>query len=368
MDRTHYILAGGLLDGSGGRARHRVFLEIRGGVIQAIGPATDLPGNAAKSTTDLSHCLILPPLFDCSVLLASSPSLSDGKGQPAANHDLGRRHLGYLRDHGVLGLAVNDRPPIPAETTFPAMRLRLNGRDFIKIIYTSDIEEGEESPHKVSHAELKRIIRDKGERKAVVVANGREAVEEAILAGAEAIEQGYRMGKDNLREMAAKKIIWIPCLIRAKNGLDSSACGGSVCCRFSMRYAAPGKSQPETETQWKKLLTDQLAQLELARRLGVITAVGTGAGNPGIIHGESVSEEIKLFLRASFSIEEAVRAASTSGAGFFNPEATGLIAPGERATFLVVRGTLKQLPRKLAYLEAVYFEGRSLGKETNQGR
>jgi hypothetical protein len=41
----------------------------------------------------------------------------------------------------------------------------------------------------------------------VVVANGRQQVEEALEAGCDAIEQGYGMGKDNLRKMADKDVL-----------------------------------------------------------------------------------------------------------------------------------------------------------------
>ncbi|HFQ90146.1 MAG TPA: hypothetical protein ENK27_08705, partial [Desulfobulbus sp.] len=105
-------------------------------------------------------------------------------------------------------------------------------------------------------------------------------------------------------------------------------------------------------------LAGQLAQLRLARKLGVRTAVGTGAGGVGILHGESMVEEMKLFLRAGYTLEETIRCASEHGARFFGMDGLGMLAPGRRATFLAVRGTVKQLPRKLSYLEDIYIDGR----------
>ena len=102
-----------------------------------------------------------------------------------------------------------------------------------------------------------------------------------------------------------------------KNALDGAGSGGEVCCRFSLRYVAPGKALPGAEAHWKALLADQLGQLGRARMLGTPTAVGTGAGSVGILHGESVVEEIKLFIKAGYSLPEAIGCASEQGARFF---------------------------------------------------
>lgn len=87
-------------------------------------------------------------------------------------------------------------------------------------------------------------------------------------------------------------------------------------------------------------------------------AVGTGAGSPGILHGESMVEEMKLFLRAGWSLEETIGCASEQGARFFGMDNLGALAVGRPATFLVARGMPQQLPRKLAYLEGIYLGGR----------
>jgi imidazolonepropionase-like amidohydrolase len=139
--------------------------------------------------------------------------------------------------------------------------------------------------------------------------------------------------------------------------MQGSASGGDVMCRFSMRYVAPGKADPNAEIFWKKMLEEQLAQLRQARELGVETAVGTGAGNVGILHGESMVEEMKLFIKAGYSLEETIRCASVHGARFFGMNNLGTLAVGRHATFLVARGAMPQLPRKLAYLEGIYVNG-----------
>jgi imidazolonepropionase-like amidohydrolase len=191
----------------------------------------------------------------------------------------------------------------------------------------------------------------------VVVANGAEAVAEALAAGCDAIEQGYAMGEDNLRTMAERGVVWIPSLVRAKNGVDGASGGGDIACRFSQRYVAPGKPVPGAEALWRKTLAGQLAQLRLARSLGVVTTLGSGAGNCGLLHGESLIEEMKLFVKGGYPLAEIFHAASEVAARFFAMNRLGRLAVGRPATFLIVRGSLQQLPRKLFFLEGIFVDG-----------
>jgi imidazolonepropionase-like amidohydrolase len=119
----------------------------------------------------------------------------------------------------------------------------------------------------------------------------------------------------------------------------------------------PGKPDPGAKAFWKKMLTEQLTQLRLAGKLGVTTAVGTGAGSVGILHGESMVEEMKLFIKGGYSLAATIQCASENGARFFGMEKLGALAVGRQATFLLTRGSVKQLPRKLSYLEGIYVDG-----------
>ena len=385
MDGTRFIVAGGFIDGSSADVRRNVFLAVKDGIITAIGSAADLPRNDGAVINDFTHCTIVPALVDCSVSLSRSPSvdrevrLSTEESGFAEKAAMLERHIRYCHAHGVQGVAVSDditdlrecyqvgmtqRTIIDIRTAGRLCRSRQDcaagnpaGGDFLKIGYSGNIED-EEDPHpRLNHEDLCRILRYRGGKKAVVVANGPQPVKEALEAGCDAIEQGYLMGEDNLRKMAEKNILWIPSVLRAKNALDGAGAGGDVCCRFSLRYVAPGKSVPGAEAFWKKRLAAQLTQLRFARKLGVTTAVGTGAGSVGILHGESMVEEMKLFIKAGYSLAEAIRCASENGARFFGMEKLGMLTVGRQATFLIARGTVQQLPRKLSYLEGIYVDG-----------
>ena len=329
---------------------------------------------------DFSHCTILPALVDCSVSLAQSPSVDSSVRLFTEEADFAKklitleRHIHYCQTHGVLGVANSDdiselltksrKGMVDIRTSgcrYQSMQDYATGPhtriDFIKIAYSANVEDAESSSPGLTHKELCQILQHKGGKKAVVVANGQQQVREALDAGCDAIEQGYGMGEDNLRTMVKKNILWIPSVVRAKNGLDGASGGGDVCCRFSTRYVAPGKPIPGAKDFWQKMLSEQLTQLHFAREQGVTTAVGTGAGSVGILHGESMVEEMKLFIKAGYSLEEAIRCASATGASFFGMENLGTLTVGQKATFLVTRGTAKQLPRKLSFLENIYIDG-----------
>ena len=369
MGQTRFIVAGNFIDGTGIDVRRNVFLAIKDSIITAIGPAADLPCKDGAAIDDLKHCTIVPALVDCSVSLSRSPSmdrkvrLSFEKAGLAKKSALAARHIGYCLSHGVLGVAESDDSIGLVEHIQEVMDqgsiidIRSAGSDFLRIVYSGNLYDGEAKNPRLNREDLWSTLQQRGNKKAVVAANGHKLVQEAIEAGCDVIEQGYAMGQDNLRKMADKDVLWIPSLLMAKNGLDGAGSGGDVSCRFSMRYVAPGKADPAAETFWKKMLAEQLDQLRLARKLGVKTAVGTGAGSVGILHGESVVEEMKLFIRAGYSLEEAIRCASDNGAVFFGMENLGALTVGRKATFLVVRGTKQLLPRKLSYLENIYVDG-----------
>ncbi|WP_319548869.1 amidohydrolase family protein [Desulfogranum marinum] len=385
MSDVLFITIGTLIDGSGAPARRNVYLKTQNGTITAIDSLENLPSGII-ALDDLTHCTVVPPLIDCSVSLCLSPSIDQSvrrtsrQGSTAKKAALLEQHVHYCHSHGVLGVADCDdteglvklnQSTLSAENILEVQSAgkaigsldeyaagNWHESDFLKIRYTKNIEDQYPSAQSMQYEDLYTILQHKGEKKAVVIANGEQQVGEAVAAGCEAIEQGYGMGEANLTLMAEKNVLWIPSILRAKNGLDSSGANGEIGCRFSTRYVAPGKAIPGAEAFWKKTFADQSLLLGLAKKLGVKTAIGSGAGNIGILHGESVVEEMKLFIKAGYSLEESIQCGSINGAVFFALKRLGSISVGQKATFLVTRGTAGQLPRKLGYLEDIYVNGR----------
>ncbi len=386
MGGTRVVMAGRFIDGSGADVRKNVFLTMCNGIITAIGPAPDLPQIAEAAIDDFSHCTIVPALVDCSMSLLRSPSVDRKVRLDAEEADLAKkttmlaRHIYYCHSHGVQGVVNNNdisdvlecyqkeitkgclidiRSPCNLCRSKQDCASRdLAYGDFFRIGYSENIEKAKTQSARIRREELCLILQNKDRREnTVVVANGMQQVNDALEVGCDAIEQGYGMGKDNLRKMAEKNVMWIPSVLRVKNAMDGADTGGGGCCRFSLRYETPGKPDPDANVFWKRMLDEQLAQLRFARKLGVTTAVGTGAGGVGILHGESMVDEMKLFIKAGYSLEQTIQCASENGARFFGMENLGTLTVGRKATFLIARGSVKQLPRKLSYLEAIYVDG-----------
>ena len=175
----------------------------------------------------------------------------------------------------------------------------------------------------------------------MVHANGEIPVRLAVEGGCHSIEHGFFMGRQNLELMAEKGVFWVPTVYTMKVYAD---------------HLDPADPRGDRGVM-EKNVTHQLEQLRLARELGVVVALGTDAGSLGVLHGESMVEEMKLFKKAGYSFSETVQCATSIGARLLGIKDFGLIAKGKTATFLVSRGSPAQQPRKLSYLEAIYVNG-----------
>ncbi|KJS03157.1 MAG: hypothetical protein VR65_02710 [Desulfobulbaceae bacterium BRH_c16a] len=388
---TSFILAGWLIDGSGGPVQEKMLLKIVGGSFASIEKYSPDDGPDPSQLTDLSHCTVLPPLVDSHVHLFMSGTTDKRvrESQLTAGYEELRpviaRHLHYLFSHGVLAVRDGGDPGGFAlrykgeNEMHEEMILKVSGRawygkgrygkligrhpdegerldaayereedpiDQVKIVQ-SGLNSlklfGTETAPQFSGDELTALVRLAGQkgRKVMVHANGRDPVRLAVEAGCHSIEHGFFMGRKNLELMAEKGTFWVPTIFTMK------------AYAANLGFAAPGADRRVIE----KNLADQLTQLALAKELGVKVALGTDAGSLGVLHGESVVEEMKLLIRAGYSLPEAIRCATFNGARLLGLENFGLIARGKAATFLAARGGPSQLPRKLTYLEGIYLDG-----------
>lgn len=387
--RPHYLHCGWLIDGSGGPIRQNILLTVTGGVIGDIQPYVPRLVPPRASLTDLSRCTIVPPFIDCHVHLSLSGS-SDrtvrDHFQQAAYPDLAslitcnlRHHFSHgilaLRDSGdgsghVLRYAKETWPdknhtiilqtvgqalhrtgrygasfgrPLPSDAVLAELVARetITG-DLVKIINSgpnSLTEFGKTTEPQFRVDELRDIVRLAAEqgKKVMVHANGEVPVRIALDAGCHSIEHGYFMGRENLEKMAAEQVVWVPTLFAME------------ACRRSLDDGHVALQN----------LEHQLEQLSLAKKLGVPVAVGTDAGSPGVQHGASFTEEMKLLLLAGFSLSEALRCASATGVRLLGIEnrLSGRIAKGQAAHFLVADAPPALLPGKLSQLQAIYQHG-----------
>jgi imidazolonepropionase-like amidohydrolase len=391
MNETKYILAGWLIDGSGGPVQEKILLKIVDGKFAAIEQYKPDIVRQPFQLTDLSHCTLIPPLVDSHVHLFMSGTIDQKirEWQLTADYDALRpiisQHLHHLFSHGVLavrdggdrgGFALRSRSenemhkeiilktagrawhqkgrygsligryPDDAENLAGAYKKDNDTVDQVKLV-NSGLNSlkifGRETQPQFTCEDIAKVVAAANQqgRKVMVHANGREPVRLAVEGGCHSIEHGFFMGRENLLLMAEKGTFWVPTLFTMK------------AYRENIGSAPAGADRKVVE----KNLNHQIEQLAIARELKVNVALGTDAGSLGVLHGESMFEEMKLFKKAGYSFAETVQCATRNGAVLLGIDDFGLIATGKTATFLVARGAPAQLPRKLSYLEAIYLKG-----------
>lgn len=364
-----------LIDGTGGPPRTDVLVCVENGRIarlvdhQACPVPEGMPGPAEMT--------LIPALVDAHVHLNLSgdkdPELRETlrRAEYAGIMPLLRRHLADHRAHGVVAVRhagdhqafglrfatentspllggvflqtagrawkaqgrygdIIGRSPEAGERLVTAIAREGRAGEWVKIVQ-SGINSlsvfGKQTAPQFEEVDLRDAIclcHDLG-MKVMVHANGKEPVCQAVLAGADSIEHGFFMGPEALALMAERGVAWVPtaCTMKAfsLNGPDRT--GRAEVARRTLRH--------------------QLAQVLLARDLGVRLVLGTDAGSPGVPHGKAVREELALFLEAGLSLEEAVRAGAFEGARLLGlDQDIGTIAPGKRAAFLLLKGSPSQ--------------------------
>ena len=168
-------------------------------------------------------------------------------------------------------------------------------------------------------------------------------LKDLIESGCRSIEHGFFMGTENLKKMADKNIFWVPTAVTMH--------------AFSRHLKRRGESAGVAQ----KNLDHQLEQIYAAKNMGVPIALGTDAGSLGVHHGRSVVEELKLLMKAGFTLTEAVRCATFNGAGLLRLGGLGSLVKGMSACFIATRGDPLNLPESLSAIVAASIQGPSFG-------
>ena len=388
-----YILAGWLIDGSGAPLVKNARITLsdeRITDIRQYHPENIFPD---EETLDLSGHTMLPGLVDSHVHLfmsgtgeaeirkkqldadfeAISPVISGHIRNHLSHGILAVRDGGDSRGHALRYKEMMDGKPMPIVLKVSGKAWRNQGRygkligrppagntslsmaiakehekiDQIKIVNSglnSLKEFGKETPPQFTLTEMKAAVVQarKKNLKVMVHANGKKPVEIAILAGCDSIEHGFFMGRENLERMAEKKIMWVPTAYTMK------------------AYAQELPSSSRDARIAEKNFEHQIAQISLAKKLGVHIAIGTDAGSLGVHHGSAIIEEINFLISAGFMLEEAIQCASSNGALLLGLKTPNILKKGEAATFLVVKGPpdglAENLRRCQVYVDAKPFQ------------
>ena len=373
------IRAGWMIDGSGVRVQKNVLIRIKDGFFQEIRP---FPSGEMRPSTfsDLSGCTLLPALADAHVHLIMSGIADQDRRKQQLNERFQQVqetisfHLKQLIAHGVL--AVRDGGDKKGYTqryknSFmegkeSSFCLHVAGKAWYKpgrygnfvghALKSGTLAEGilRESDH-IDHVKIiqsglnslkyfgkeslpqfqLKALREAVEAasslglKTMVHANGKLPVRIALEAGCSSIEHGFFMGKRNLNFMAEMQVYWVPTAGTMK------------------AFAEHARGREEERLVALRNLEHQMAQMALARRLGVPIALGTDSGSVGVHHGSALVDELQLLLDAGFSIEEAIKCASSINARLLGLDRKGLIKKGMQADFVVVKGPPSALPESL---------------------
>jgi len=393
MEKLLRLTAGWLIDGTGSPPKRDMLVCVKNGTIVSVTSACrGEPGPREPSGAALSRCTVLPGLVDCHVHLAMSGTddarirsrqlcLPYHEAVPLIRERLlahlacgivavrdggdGAAHsLRYRIEHlpcpdlpvalkspgtawhspGRYGKLIG-RAPREGVSLAECITTRREAADHVKLVNSglnSLHEFGRETPPQFGREELAGAVAAarRGGLKTMVHANGKIPVRLAVEAGCDSIEHGFFMGFENLQRMADRQTLWVPTAFTMK-AFAAQALSGSREAEVSQRN-----------------LDHQLEQLRRARELGVPVASGTDAGGPGIHHGKALAEELKIFMEAGFSIQDAIRCAALNGARLLGIESVvGEVKPGRAATFLVVPGPPDALPGSLRHVERVYVLG-----------
>lgn len=388
--RSGALVAGWLIDGSGGPIRANVRFEFADGILRRVADAPAPPDSSASGAGDFGACTVLPGLVDSHVHLAMSGSVDEARRtrlRQASAEVVFRTIRENLQEHLRCGVvAVRDgggargsamrygrelrRRVEPGVRVFAAGRAwhrrgrygRFIGRppaeglslaqsiledgdpcDLVKIVNSgvnSLTEFGRRTAPQFSLEEMTAAVRAAGRRgrPVMVHANGEAAVRIAVAAGCGSVEHGFFMGPENLGRMAEQGTVWVPTVAPMQAYAE---------------HLGPADRRAQVA---RRTVDHQLELLRRARGLKVAVALGTDSGSPGVDHGPAVIAEMKLLMEAGFSLSEAVRCASASGAALMGG-GFGLLAEGRPATFVVVPGAPSDLPGSLKKVCAVYVDG-----------
>ena len=179
---------------------------------------------------------------------------------------------------------------------------------------------------------------------------------EAVLAGADviagAIGRGEAGAEATFRMMAERGTAYIPTLAQIE-AIYAGPTDAAALAKLRGRVwsvVLDSIVNPDGVVQKRRLAKGvtaasrrhfKIARANLKRAVaaGVRIAMGTGAGNPGVMHGASAPREIELMTRSGMTPMQAIVAATANGAEIIGQASKlGTIEPGKLADMIVIAG------------------------------
>lgn len=221
------------------------------------------------------------------------------------------------------------------------------GSDYIKI-FIENLSEygGKHHMPTLSREEVCAVVKaaHADHKLAIVHVQAEWAAREAIECGADALAHTFpdKIAGPDFLTLAKSHHIFLETTLdvwAGASGLD-----------IARKLAADPRVAPYLSAFQKQTLTAKedkphaqffptaLANVRALHAAGIPIVAGTDAPNPATAHGVSLHEELQLLVRAGFTPEEALNAATALPARIFKLGDRGRIAAGYRADLLLVNG------------------------------
>jgi imidazolonepropionase-like amidohydrolase len=371
-----WLVNGQLLDVRSGRSE-RKHIRTDNGRVSAI--SAERPVKADDTVVDLAGAYVLPGFFDCHVHICvntRNPNVADGWGGALPGTialyaaDSARRLLmagiTTARDVGgwdyheiavreairagwipgprlycagrILTITSSSTPywrgmyeeaDGPAAVRRAARQQLARGADFIKLLATGAVTStAYENPHAVQYRgdEIRAAVEIANDNFTYVAAHAHApaGIRNAAEAGCRSVEHTVYGDEGAYRVMAERGTYLVPTLCITQAMFADPALAAAVPDHIRHRY--------------RELHDLHVANIALARRLGVRIAMGTDAGTPGNHCGDNMQELEVMVREAGFSALEAIQAATIGAATMMRlDDDLGTLEPGKLADLIVIK-------------------------------
>lgn len=213
--------------------------------------------------------------------------------------------------------------PNPEAMKTAATDRATSGSDWIKVYGSRGSFQSVDTTQTLTFDEMLAIVTAAHAAKKPVAIHsyGASGVRDAVKAGADSIEHGIEIDDETLREMAARKLVWVPTIDHNRYYVDAHDEFGFA---------------PDTIAPLQNYIQQNLEAAKRAVKAGV--RIGMGSDAVYSMFGQN-TRELGWLVKAGMTPVEALGAATTTAAELLNlQDALGRIAPGFFADIVAIEG------------------------------
>lgn len=380
-----------LVDVVNKRYVERCCMTVADGIIQKVGPVSELTAEEKAGAVDLTGKTVMPGMFNCHIHALSTPiaapeSLNyETQGMFALR---GMRHLQqhlrsgvtFVRDMNGRKLAEVDLKNAlkqgifagpnyyiarqclcmtgghgsntgrecdgPVDCMKAAREQIKGGADFVKIMATGGVNS--DTRPEFSQLNLEEMTAAIGEahragKRTATHAHGKAGIKTAVLAGIDSVEHGSYIDDECIDLMLERGTALCPTLATHY---------------FTCKFGVEAGIAPWKVEKGKRAAEAQHVGLEKAWKAGIPVVIGTDAGTPYNPHWGTYMEFVLFVEDMGFDPMDTLAAGTILSAEICGVDDwTGSITPGKHADFIVLKDNPVRNIRTLGEVEQVYKDG-----------